>query len=976
MRYADLRALFTSFRRSEVRTCVQSGHPQPRGHRPLSEKCSRPLGMALRGRGGGREGFSLPTDDARPHVLHVVSHTHWDREWHQTRERFRLRLVDLLDHLLVILDQDPAFLHFHLDSQTIVLEDYLEVRPEREADLCRHVEAGRIEVGPWYVLNDTYLTSGEATVRNLLLGTRQARRFGRVGRIGHLPDQFGNISQLPQIFRGFGLADSVVGRGISAADVPVEFVWEAPDGSRVLCSFLVGWYNNAQRLDPDPERAAAQLRAAAQHVLRYGRSHQVLLMNGVDHLEAQENLSPILAAAAPLLAPDVLRHSTLSEYFAAVRGELGGEDRPDAPVWRGEMRQQHHRHNVLNGTLSSRMYLKLTNHACQLQLERWTEPWSAIAGILGEERHQGQLWAAWRYLLQNHPHDSICGCSVDAVHRDMVPRFAHAAEMAAELTRRAHVWIGQHIDAALPDGTRPDGRGRVALAVFNATAHPVDGLCTAILDFPPEATGGRLRLRDAATGAEVPCRVLWQRPAQRLLTGPVSLPRPVVTERMEVRFLARDLPALGYRTFIAERGGGFPYVYGNERPPDDTGLTAWVGERLGGRNAHLALTIQQEGTFTLRSDGEGESQTFAGLGLLVDDGEAGDEYLHEPPARDTTVTGFAGRPQVELAAHGPDWLTWSIRGELRVPPGLTADRQARQPERVALPAELRLTLVRDRPWLEIEARLDNTAADHRLRLVFPTGFPFTTTEAAIPFDVVSRPVALPAAWEAQGNHPAQAFVDAHDPRGGRGLALLLDGTPEYHAVGSVGGPAGQALAVTLLRCTDVVGDNPGFDRAPDGQCPGPVTVRLAVLPHRGDWRTAGLHQAADAFQLPPQSVQLGLEPQVRRFRATAGPGPNPFVPPDPEPHLAPAHSFLTVDVPGAAFSALKPAEDGEGVILRLFNPGGQAVAGTVRLDRALARAATVTLAEVAEDDLGSGAGVTVELAPKRIGTFRLVPQEP
>jgi alpha-mannosidase len=915
----------------------------------------------------------LPSDDDRPDVLHLVSHTHWDREWYQSRERFRLRLVDLLDHLLIILDQDPAFRHFHLDSQTIVLEDYLEVRPEREDDLRRHIRAGRIEVGPWYVLNDTYLTSAEATVRNLLLGTRQAQGFGRVGRIGYLPDQFGNISQLPQIFRGFGVADAVVGRGISAADVPVEFVWEAPDGSRVLCSFLVGWYNNAQRLDPDPERAADQLRAAAQHVRRHGRSHQVLLMNGVDHLEAQENLSPILAAVGPKLAPDVVRHSTVSEYFAAVREELGGEDRPGAPVWRGEMRQQTHRHNVLNGTLSSRMSLKLANHACQLDLERWAEPWSAIAGLLGEERHRAQLWTAWRALLQNHPHDSICGCSIDPVHQDMVPRFRHAAEIAAELTRRAHVWIGQHIAAALPDGSGADGPTRVALAVFNAAAHPLDGVLTATLDFAPEARGGRLRLRDVATGAEVPCRVLWQGPAQRLVTGPVSLPRPVAVARMQVRFLARDVPALGYRTFIAERVGGFPYVYGDERLPDDAGLTAWVGERLGGRNAHLALTIAADGTFTLRTEGEGATQTFPGLGLLVDDGEAGDAYLHEPPARDATITGFAGRPEIALAEHGPDWLTWSVRGALAIPSALTADRQARQSDLLELPVELRLTLVRDRPWLELEARVQNTARDHRLRLVFPTGFPFTTSEAAIPFDVVSRPVVLPAAWEAQGNHPAQAFVDVHAADGGRGLALLLDGSPEYHVLGEPGGTAGQALAVTLLRCTDVVGDNPGFDRAPDGQCPGPLTVRLGILPHRGDWRAADLYRAADAFQLPLRALQLGLDPEVRRFRASAGPGPNPFVPPDPPPHLPPAHSFVTVDVPGAVLSALKPAEDGVGLVLRLFNPSAEPLRGRVALDRPLAGAALVTLAEQPERELGAGTEVAVALGPKRIASLRLVP---
>ncbi len=937
--------------------------------------------MALRAAAGG-EGLLLPADETEgPHVLHLVSHTHWDREWHQPRERFRLRLVDLIDHLLLILDQDPAFSHFHLDSQTIVLEDYLEVRPERAADLRGHVEAGRIEVGPWYVLNDTYLTSGESTVHNLLLGTRQAARFGRVGRIGYLPDQFGNISQLPQIFAGFGLENAVVGRGVSAADVPVEFVWESPDGSWVLCSYLVGWYNNAQRLDPDPEKAAAHLRRAAEHVRRHGRSRHLLMMNGVDHLEPQENLSPILQAVGPLLAPDTVWHSTLSTYFAAVREELG-PDKPSGPVWRGEMRQQNHRHNVLNGTLSARMYLKLANHECQLLLERWAEPWAAVAGMLGEERHQAQMWTAWRQLLQNHPHDSICGCSVDPVHQDMLPRFRHVQEIAGELTRRSHVWIGQHIRAALPDGTEPDGRGRVALAVFNAAASERDALCTAVVDFAPDVPGGRLRLRDAATGADVPCRVLRQGPAHRLITGPVSLPHPVAGNRVEFRFLARDLPALGYRTLIAERLGGPPFVYGTERYPDDDGLAAFVaGGRLGGENAHLRLEIASDGTFTLRATGaEGAARTFAGLGLLVDDGEAGDEYLHEPPAVDSTQTGFCGQPQIALDEHGPDWLVWSIRGLMRVPGALVPGRQSRTTETVDLPVEMRLTLVRDCPRLEVEVRVDNRARDHRLRVLFPTGLDVVSSAAAIPFDVVTRPVELPPEWEAQGNHPAQAFVDAYDAGAGWGLGLLLDGTPEYQVVGAPGGAAGQALALTLLRCTDVVGDNPGFDRAPDAQCPGPISIRLALVPHQGDWHVAGLHRQADEFQLPPRPLQLGLDPEVRRFRAvvlraTAEDGTplNPFVPPDPQPHLPPAHSFLGIRVPGAVFSAFKPAEDGDGVILRLFNPSDTPIAGRVRLDRPLARVERCALCEELLSPLDAGAEISVALGPRCIESVRLVP---
>ncbi|MGQ9698423.1 MAG: hypothetical protein ACUVRO_10565, partial [Armatimonadota bacterium] len=144
-----------------------------------------------------------------PVTLHIISHTHWDREWFLTHEQFRIRLVDLIDHLLALLAADPNFCCFHLDAQTIVLEDYLQIRPHMRAELERFIRDGRLLVGPWYQLNDEYLTSGESTIRNLLIGHRIAKSFGSVMKVGSLPDQFANMSPLPQRVRGFGLAPCV-----------------------------------------------------------------------------------------------------------------------------------------------------------------------------------------------------------------------------------------------------------------------------------------------------------------------------------------------------------------------------------------------------------------------------------------------------------------------------------------------------------------------------------------------------------------------------------------------------------------------------------------------------------------------------------------------------------------------------------------------------------------------------------------------
>ena len=216
----------------------------------------------------------------RPLHPHVVSHTHWDREWYQPFETFRLRLVDLIDHLLEIFERHPDYL-FELDAQMICLEDYLVIRPERRETLRRWIRSGNLRVGPWYVQNDFFLTSGEATIRNLRIGRKIAEEFGRCGDVGYAPDQFGLIRQLPQILAGFGIDSCIFGRGFDRR-TRNEFYWESPDGSRVLASFLSRWYNNFQRLSANPARA---LRYAAEAIARQDEeaatSHR-LLMNGRD----------------------------------------------------------------------------------------------------------------------------------------------------------------------------------------------------------------------------------------------------------------------------------------------------------------------------------------------------------------------------------------------------------------------------------------------------------------------------------------------------------------------------------------------------------------------------------------------------------------------------------------------------------------------------------------------------------------------
>src|SRR3954453_16036052 len=184
-------------------------------------------------------------------TVHVVPHTHWDREWYRPFQAFRMQLVDLLDGLLPAMAADPAYAHFMLDGQMAVVDDYLAIRPEAEPVLRRLAAAGRITMGPWYILMDEFLVSGEAMSRAPQLGLDRAPRLGGAMEVGYLPDMFGHVAQMPQLLAQFGFEHAVVWRGVPSALDREAFLWRAPDGSEVRAEYLADGYGNGAVLPSD-----------------------------------------------------------------------------------------------------------------------------------------------------------------------------------------------------------------------------------------------------------------------------------------------------------------------------------------------------------------------------------------------------------------------------------------------------------------------------------------------------------------------------------------------------------------------------------------------------------------------------------------------------------------------------------------------------------------------------------------------------
>jgi len=375
-----------------------------------------------------------------PIRITLVPHTHWDREWYAPFEEFRERLVAMMDTLIEL--GNAGFPHFHLDGQTAMVDDYLAVRPEREADIRRLAGEGKLSVGPWVTQMDEFLVSGESHVRNLERGLARAEELGLPLMVGYLPDQFGHVGQMPQILAHAGIDRSVVWRGVPKEIDRTQFWWEAPDGSRVLAEYLafgysLGWDIEQQQ---NSEELAASLRRKAEQVAPFLASERMLITVGADHTGPDATLPQRLAVAEEHLPGMTVLIGSLPDHLDALP--------PDGlPSWRGELRSSARAH-LLPNVYSARAHQKRERGRVEALVERYTEPLAAL--VPGFDWPAEELDRAWTLLLWNGAHDSACGCSHDQVARDVDARYAEARAIGEAIVGRA---LGELGAAAAQAGT-------------------------------------------------------------------------------------------------------------------------------------------------------------------------------------------------------------------------------------------------------------------------------------------------------------------------------------------------------------------------------------------------------------------------------------------------------------------------------------------------------------------------------------------
>lgn len=792
----------------------------------------------------------------------VVPHTHWDREWYEPHDVFRLRLVHMIDGLLDLLENEPEYC-FTLDGQAAAIDDYLEMRPESLPRVQRAIEAGQLAIGPFLILLDEFCCDGETIIRNLELGIRSSRRIGTEMRVGYLPDMFGHAAQTPQILRGFGIKDAALWRGVPDAVRSNAFIWEALDGSTVRCQYLFDGYGNGLDLfalrGQLPTLAAQYLEETASW--RDGRP--ALAMLGSDHTAPPTDLVEQIGEARTDSATPNISIETLEGYLS----RFGPHEA--LPQVRGELRS-HARGNLLPGVFSIRTNLKeAMSHA-----ERSLSVAERLDTLFPSHDHQSFLDTAWYRLVESTAHDSVTGCGVDATAEQVGTRLHTAAHIARGVSESALRTAAAQVSAADHLVVNPSAFPRLAQAEFvvnsqstlPAGAQKVAEL-PVVLGDEQMRTDELVKILRRIHGRELFGQLIngyqWGEDSLRfdvaeVPVGTFDLAAFTTSLNEAVQTNAPD-KLWHVETIAAPRSRVLVQV-----PLDGMGValasTAVVGGSVQAsereiRSDRLRVAINGDGTIDIFADG----YEARGALQLVDEGDRGDSYNYGPLAKAEPITQ-TDEVSVTVLESGPLRGKVAIERTYNLPEALNdTDPDLRSAATVPLKVTTVVELREGEDFLRVEIDLVNTVRDHRLRVLLPTGVAgLEGSVSAGQYGVTHRGRQGEGGW---GEYPLPTFPATVFAAAGE-VSALLDKLTEYEIVE---GPQSDYLALTLLRSVGMMSVNvhPLRDEPAGSEIPVPgaqylgerVTTRFAILPSSGGWQSAGALRQADLFRFDPCVVR-------------------------------------------------------------------------------------------------------------------------
>ncbi|MDZ4671188.1 MAG: glycoside hydrolase family 38 C-terminal domain-containing protein [Phototrophicales bacterium] len=805
-------------------------------------------------------------------TIYVIPHLRWERESDETFELRRAKLLTTLARLNEQMGMVPdtgilPMRSFLLSGQTVILEDIAAVRPDLVTLLVIYNAGGRLGIGPWYVLVDEALVSGESLVRNLLLARTNAAQYGlKLMAVGYSPLSSGHTAQLPQILRGFNM--DVAFLRYNTNKPYVTHRWEAPNGSSIL---LINHDQNMLRFYP-PE--------TAETVAKHTDDQRKIRPNGpflwlYDSGSSIRQLSDIVPEVTNKTGLSV-NQSDLEKYARALRQEVPDNMRP---ILQGELRDQTLRENdfLFTGTLSTRMYLKQSNAQLQALLIGAVEPMLTIALTHGTITYPANLRAllghTWRLLLKNQARSALGGISNDEVHQENEVNSRRIADNAQHIISESLWALGMSVHQPYVTHAPTD---KTWVVVWNSQCWSRKQVMEYPLDLPTGTYPQRV-LDDKGESQSFG----WQ-PTTNTLS-----------------FLA-DVPAVGYAVYSIELG---------DTPPDEKlhGIRTTPGTVIGRIDGEM-VSIQNNQVVWKRGE-----TVITDLLRFYDGGDAGDAFNYSPPISDQIV--LADLTNDVRVESSPLYERLILKHRMRLAPALKDDR-TRERGLKLMEITTTITLYDHTSGVFFHTEYENVVKDHRLRAHLRTGLSADVVTCDAPFALVQRPVKIegsaipPLRAEGVTNcQPLQNSVTVSQDN--RSLSLVARGLGEYEPI-----PEDDQVSIALTLVRSV-----GWLSRDDLQ------IRKCGITKKMPLHGAQVqrHMIADYALVPSPAknpatiLRTGIE-----FTGTL-----PVYQLDTPPSRL-RRSFLSVvsdmatgadsDGEGAILTTIKPPERGQGWILRFYNP--------------------------------------------------------
>ncbi|WP_165822383.1 glycoside hydrolase family 38 C-terminal domain-containing protein [Paenibacillus montanisoli] len=889
--------------------------------------------------------------DNRKKTIYYFSSTHWDREWCQSFQGFRNRLVTMMNEMIEVMEQNPNFRLFHLDGQTVMLEDYLEIEPDRKWRLAELIGDQRLLIGPWYVMPDELLLSGESLIRNLMTGARICRDWDTTPwKYGYVCDMFGHIAQMPQIFNGFDIHYAVLGRGTNEHTHQAHLRWRSPDGSECITfklndlggyssfSFGVGYEMEQKNL------SIREIEPLVKSLIDYELARSpvpiTVIMDGMDHQPIRKATPEIIELIRRLYPDAEVKHVNLEEM-----GRQLESYRDQLPIHQGEIydtaKASVPYNHVIRHTLSSRYPLKKANDEIQCLLEKWAEPLAALADLKGYSVQPSYVNLAYKHLLLNHPHDSICGCSIDQVHKDMEYRFDQARMLGENVV--------SDIMAFEKAVYRIDKTSRnLLLAIWNPLPYPRKEVATLDIDFPlqypsrySEPFGyesiNSFKIYDAGE-KEIPYGLKSIRKNHVVKvynqTGTETVDR--YTLSMEI-----ELPAMGKAEYsIVPFSASSRYL---DR------LSQHESEA---ENESIKLKINPNGT--LRITDKRSNKVYDNMLSYMDDGEIGDGWYHANPAEDRLISSLGSECRIERVENGPSRTVFRITHRMMVPESMNWDSHGirRSEELVPLQIISQIGLSRGASCVDVESKIVNRAKDHRLRLKLPAGIEGNHYFVNQPFAFVERKTGIDLTTQEWREYdvPEKQMGGIVGKRAADGTGLAFVSAYGLHECSALDDEE-QTITVTMFRgfrTTIMTNGEEG------GQIVGDLQFKYCLALMEADTSFADLAKLQERLQT--------------NVYAAAWPIEETYKPEDPV-------SYFELSESSICMSVIKRPENRKknSVVVRLYNMSDKHDACRLTCFKEIAEAHILGLDE---DIIASyphhEKSLDVQLAPWKIMTYQLI----